>query len=114
MKAEELRIGNYFQWKSTKDIEQVYNIVSDFKWQGNARYKTLKIANINDVSISDTEPIPLTEEWLVKLWTNSINYWIDTQYGKFWFQPLSLEIEHVHQLQNLYFALVGEELKIKK
>jgi hypothetical protein len=25
----------------------------------------------------------------------------------------SIEIEHLHQLQNLYFALTGEELKIK-
>ena len=72
------------------------------------------------------EPIPLTEEWLLKFgfdsktlifrngnftmtWGNGGDY-ID-------FQTIAgsymIHVAHVHQLQNLYFALTGEELEIK-
>jgi len=81
-------------------------------------------------------PIPLTEEWLVKLGANNPNpFLID----KYWVLFLSNEekpslllilngisrickngicgyevkCEYVHELQNLYFALTGKELEIK-
>ena len=78
------------------------------------------------------QPIPLTEEWLLKFgfehaYTSSypeytrycINSFSVSSWGK---QKLiclgdfeseyDIEIQHVHQLQNLYFALTGEELKL--
>ena len=77
------------------------------------------------------EPIPLTEEWLLKF---GFECFADGQYEKIfenldfnWDKETGLyiflrtqednikpdHIKHVHQLQNLYFALTGEELTIK-
>jgi hypothetical protein len=81
------------------------------------------------------EPIPLTEEWLLK-------FGFEKKYDTFEFNGLNVDgcvvhfsfdkwaseyeiencdytevpsdIQHVHQLQNLYFALTGEELTIKQ
>jgi len=88
MKATELRIGNYVKFKSTDDIERVYNIANDFKWSGNKEKQFKTTPDINDVDINDVIPIPLTEEWLLKL-------------------PKGLEypdwIKSVHELQNWYY-----------
>lgn len=75
-------------------------------------------------------PIPLTEEWLVKFgfeinkhhftkWINETNTFIimfdDRKKNYFICDcPIDCNIKFVHQLQNLYFALTGEELEIKK
>ena len=110
MEAKELRIGNYL-------IHDGYFIKS---------YSVDGFINIIK-NIDNYEPIPLTEEWLVKFGflldlhhhrrlTYSLNR-ITTymQDGIFWCDILwdCLEIKHVHQLQNLYFALTNEELTIK-
>ena len=74
------------------------------------------------------EPIPLSEEWLGRLgfeqhmftWekerfslmlrkVQSGEIWIENQEG---FRDAE-HVKHVHQLQNLYFALTGEELTVK-
>lgn len=77
------------------------------------------------------EPIPLTEEWLFKFgfkfdghcswWKNElIELTIDTgedEYSVFNNNGdyITLKgIKYVHSLQNLYFALTGEELEIKQ
>jgi hypothetical protein len=117
MKASELRIGNYVYFHG--DVEEInidhfniFNIIKD------------------DVLL----PIPLTEEWLLKF---DFHEYIDFGYkiGHFDKVPLcgftysintnkvmimhkgnnnshwlDIEIKYVHQLQNLYFALTGEEL----
>lgn len=78
------------------------------------------------------EPIPLTEEWLIKFGFDKVLHRNDKMYyrlndyfviedsrvflfGDDTFEILKLrqEIKYVHQLQNLYFALTGEELTIK-
>lgn len=80
-------------------------------------------------NISDLSPIPLTEEWLLKFglknengffkWHRSAIYkrneiWI---YGILGDDNNSYyhvsELKCVHQLQNLYHALTGEELTLK-
>lgn len=67
------------------------------------------------------KPIPLTEEWLVEF---GFENWDKTRWqivgkisiatwgeGYLYFSgPLHVNIFYVHQLQNLYFALTGEEL----
>jgi hypothetical protein len=78
------------------------------------------------------KPIPLTEEWLIKfgfkLTENHVGY-NEYRLNTLGFRvqcsknnnPVSLcnnrgyitDFIHVHQLQNLYFALTGEELEIK-
>lgn len=78
--------------------------------------------------------IPLTEEWLNKLGFNKINiddfilhkieeyyiYYIAGNNVGRWRKDTPTEkpqylaeCNHVHQLQNLYFALTGEELEVK-
>ena len=76
----------------------------------------------------DVEPIPLTEEWLLKLgfkkteWDNFNSYRLmigNNDYTIVLYSDgncevgdiITCKIEYVHQLQNLYFALTGEELK---
>jgi hypothetical protein len=119
MKAEELRIGNSVQYASTglhffvgsinKDGLDVYNDIES-TW----------------IEIDQFEPIPLTEEWLVRLGfedRGSIfklsSILIRYDEGKFYFiynEPFleSIEIKFVHQLQNLFYALKGSELTIKE
>jgi len=78
------------------------------------------------------KPIPLTEEWLIKLGFKvrrnnyfrkgdlqiniSHNYDVTNAWLLSFDESYSLEIivGYVHQLQNLYFALTGEELTIKQ
>lgn len=79
------------------------------------------------------EPISLTEEWLLKFGFDKVLPRNDKMYyrlndyfviedsrvfllGDDAFEILKLrqEIKYVHQLQNLYFALTGEELTIKE
>lgn len=80
------------------------------------------------------KPIPLTEEWLLKFgffvstrkncyyknWgTNGVELIVhDYHYkGGFEYELGSNKykvVEYIHQLQNLYFALTGEELTINK
>ena len=116
MEAKELRIGNYVNFKFHKDCGGVKGIevfVSD-----------LEIILHNGMKSKYYTPIPLTEEWLVKFgfeenstsFTNSIAYpcivKLKNQSNCIFYN--SLQIKHVHQLQNLYFALTNEELTIKK
>lgn len=119
MNANELRIGNLIQWISTGKVEEVKDIATYDKRQ----------ANINNVSISDCKGIELTEEWLIKfgfikrrvanMWYEyMLNYVVldkrdGTDFDIYFSSLHQTEIKYVHQLQNLYFCLTGEELKIK-
>ena len=119
MKANELRVGNWI--KTPEQEEKVYD--NFFDTDEGVRF-------INDWNISVIKPIPLTEEWLIKfgnwditeegLISYDLNY--DEQLEEWLFYVYNIKgdkincamIKYVHQLQNLYFALVGEELEIKK
>ena len=80
--------------------------------------------NYSEPTINSMNPIPLTEEWLLKFgfyksetFKNSfIKKGVDIyiQDTAFWYDLLnnSIEIKSVHQLQNLFFALTNEELTI--
>jgi len=89
-------------------------------------------------SYNTIKPIPLTEEWLVKFgfYKRYGSYiWIKILAGDDTDYPITLQFtnnhtamqicrsgigtqcapcSYVHQLQNLYFALTGEELTIKR
>lgn len=119
MKIGELRIGN---------------IVSEELVTYSGRKEQQIIVSIRDISHYDNfKPIPLTEEWLIKfgfeeelfgdLHTSdfskgSISMLYVTGNTGIW--QLRFEkkcnqtfIKYVHQLQNLYYALTGEELIIR-
>jgi hypothetical protein len=108
IKASDLRIGNLVL--DGKDIEQV-----------NARMLDMLVK-----LEADFDPIPLTEEWLLRFgfvyhdddgiitYSSRDNIVIFQRYRLDFYFELSnykdAELEYVHQLQNLYHALTGEEL----
>ena len=115
MKANELRLGNY-----------VVSNEENCLWQ-KALYEIDRwtLAKILKYSIKGLEPIPLTEDWLLKFgFEKKYNeYYLgdiiiceeinDFKFGYDFYEDI-LELKHVHQLQNLYHALTGEELTIKQ
>jgi hypothetical protein len=109
MKANELRIGNYI-------LNENGNVVLLCK----SRFRVMIKGNIN------YQPIPLTEEWLLRFWfERSGLYFVKSQvyiydeYGltdtgfEYRFNYTQIKLMYVHELQNLYFALTGEELTFK-
>lgn len=136
MKAEELRVGNYVidLFAKSTGFDNYIIIVSDLsdRQEIGARNVTGGNASIIREMIGG---LPLTEEWLTKagfkpwgkydyLWKKGRNHACtiiqeeEFKGGKEWFELRGVKnwhviIEYVHQLQNLYFALTGEELKFK-
>jgi len=127
MKASELRIGNLVDLGNR--IAKVIEI----------NHLACVVVNLEETqdTIEDYErvkPIKLTEEWLLKFglkpnqWFCSNSYCVvedktgDIHYGWCMKTQNSLhtkEIEfgyfkYVHQFQNLYFAIIGEELILKE
>jgi hypothetical protein len=106
MKVNDLRIGNLVLFNNT-DIGTVTGIEGFVSGQ-------FKISINNRIDIKYyfdvIKAIPLTEEWLLKFGfvkDKLTNY--DWYKGDF--EICIHDIKHVHQLQNLYHALTGEELK---
>ncbi len=121
MKANELRIGNYIQFRHTETPVKI--TLGDF------------VREYKNEHLEDYEPIPLTEDWLERFGfeqhhddcSNGVMYIKDifSEQPKTWGAypnevgsgiviKDSVKLEHVHQLQNLYFALTGEELNQNK
>jgi hypothetical protein len=110
MKASELRIGNW-----VRDEEGYYQIKGEHLDEDN--FPTIQ-----------TWEIQLTEEWLLKFgfekkmaWTFAkplsgnlvLVYYLGEKGCSIGFKNYSdFSCEYAHQLQNLYFALTGEELTI--
>ncbi|MGK6342897.1 hypothetical protein ACMGDK_11695 [Chryseobacterium sp. DT-3] len=74
-----------------------------------------------EAHVSYYKSIPLTEKWLLKFgfeneiplhWFNKVI--INNYKGGFIEKMYGTQIQYVHQLQNLYFALTGEELTLKE
>ena len=123
MNANELRIGSLVFSKETKEVEIITG-VSDIH---------ISFSSITSgyPTIEEIEPILLTEKWLLKFGfkkttdgflkiktrKRGVCLEINLKTKRFilfnsFFTEL-LFLEHVHQLQNLYFALTGQELTIK-
>lgn len=116
MKGSELRIGNYLE-RSVGN-----NTWDEFK------VRPIDIYRLNEGTswLIEHRQIPLTEEWLLKFGfeTDNIEWWnglisIGIYKDGLFFCPteeihvrIGKKIQYVHQLQNLYFALTGEELII--
>lgn len=130
MKASELRIGNYVQGKEFNHPRLgIYSDGVTEIMEGGI----LAFAR----SVIYYEPIPLTEEWLIKFGFEiihhdfnffvkrvkiegcnsiSIRIWENNGWNFGLYQHdggIDITIEYVHQLQNLFFALTQEELQIK-
>lgn len=131
MKVNELRIGNFvtaIRCDRSKFVDSIYKVQEE--------------GVTTKIGWNEIEPIPLNEEWLEKLgWVyegynydyydndkeqrvfesrNSLGDFIEFE-GYFLPMPYyfnqafgeNFKLKYVHQLQNLYFALIGEELTIK-
>lgn len=104
MKATELRIGNWIEYMGQAIQVDAYEIGE------------------TELNTSVSQPIPLTEEWLVKFGFEKIDEWAFgelelKQYKnhKHFTEALYLiEVNYVHQLQNLYHSLTALELTIKQ
>jgi len=112
MKVNELRIGNKF-YLPNGEI-------------GTISYHEIRLL-IVAMEKPNYNPIPLTEEWLLKFGAKELNakrgilkeFVLKTvriemsNSGNFYYKNSKLILESVHQLQNLYFALTGKELTFK-
>lgn len=114
MKANELRLGNLVGSYNKGEEDRVLTI--------NAQ-NILVEAKANKQGYTRYRPIPLTEEWLLKFGFEKVGFQfikddielfpIRDLYYRANF-PIKSDIKYVNQLQNLYFALTGEELKLKE
>jgi len=110
MKSTELRIGNYYD--------------------DNGEVRIVNPNTIEEVWTAERswcKPIPLNEEWLLKLgavfsFNEHFNFYtlnkiiiIEASKGSFFFKcgDIIVEIKYVHTLQNFVFSLTNEELTLK-
>ena len=135
MKANELRIGNlvfrinrsgkiHLPQENPLEVLQIGRHFSEVLLMGEIpaqKEEWIKISN------GDLSPIPLNSEWLERLgfksniWTalwskDDLSINIATPFYA-WYGKESKtisDIKYVHQLQNLYFALTGQELEVKE
>ncbi len=125
MKASGLRIGNL--------ISLSYATSAFFRITEISKDRCMFYDELNKFTsgtiLTYIQPIPLTEEWLLKFGAISNPYkdryelpvknefiFIDCDQCRtpnLWMAKYP-HIKHVHQLQNLYFALTGEELTLKE
>jgi len=128
MEATELRIGNYVTlYTGDTIVDDCHQIIAeDFN-------------EIKGLCLVGIKPITLTAEWLAKFgfqkYKVPTNDWmlnnirIFSGHHEWWFGFEltivnkqfknegvfdSVRLDYVHQLQNLYFALTGKEIKLKK
>lgn len=121
IQANELRIGNLINNKnSTCTVCGILNNTDLFVSNDWEEWYPL---------IDECEPIKLTEEWLLKLGFEKKNKFdfdlgklricmYDDRFpkGRVYFNSWAIideNLKNVHQLQNLYFALTGQELRTK-
>ena len=115
--ANELRVGNYARSQNGKVFEMTYE-----------RFRAM--LRIRD---RDLKPIPISEDWMLEfgaekeiyeegsdeyyliirrdkfsiIWESDDNVYCDISENVF-------KLKYVHTMQNMYYALEGEELKINK
>lgn len=125
MKAQELRIGNWFSFGELFHQATHWDI------------RNLRVAELKNRNTDIYKPILLTEQWLLDFGFEKIDgvdvlayryktkdlflhFAISYFHGvwHFGFNAIQMHcfahFQYVHQLQNLYFALTGEELELKK
>lgn len=131
MESKELRIGNLVTddyYDSFKTVFEIESITSDginvFANDDNAAYGMHSAILDYDYKLNEIKPIPLAEEWLVKMgfkkFVTSDKYHtyalgvINVNDNIVYVSELGFlnHIKYVHQLQNLYFDLTGEELTV--
>lgn len=141
MKANELRLGNWIKTALSKDRGKPYQVVA---LRDNEVSTDKAEFQFNPIwtDLHYIKPIKLSEEWLLKFgFVDMIKNEEDTYTLRFYYPfynsdfsivktefkdkrdsfycladniKIHTELEYVHQLQNLYFALMGKELEIQE
>lgn len=121
MKAKNLRIGNYVE-----NYKEVTTIQSVNQW-------CYVMNAVDEVPVEELKPITITEKWLIDfgfkpnhpIASRELNYFLKEQnitminhYENGWlfkcdWWKVGKMVHFVHELQNLFFALTGEELELK-
>ena len=121
MNANELRIGNWVYDKRNKKNVSVSELSNDFP--NEVGYKTEN--GYWMTGALEYNPIPLTPEILEKCGfgkSDSIHFGAvitgervtDVKnVAEIYVKRVGIRAQYLHQLQNIYFALTGEELKIE-
>lgn len=131
MKANELRLGNIIKGGAITLLEVSLSYATEHE------EPQFDCIQINGHTISEPQPETLTEEWLLRLGLDKgeergffpgkfikkythilIESKIELEFIDenllMWLEGnTNVHMRYVHQLQNLYFALTGEELTIK-
>lgn len=132
---KELRIGNYVDIYYVSDITGAEKRIFKNAIVDTIDSKFIKHNGSSYAYKENIKPIPITEDWLIKFGfekktINGSDTWLfndcifEIIKNKLSFS-LSLadntgeivfekEVSSVHQLQNIFFALTGEELKLKE
>lgn len=139
MEARELRIGNLVNTKSgILEIESISSEGVNLHTYTDTHYGVQSSGSYFENSLDEIDPIPITKEWLIKFGfthngygefnLNDLNFdceytdageWVvfldQTKEGDKYVSRVYIKqgVRFVHQLQNLYFALTGEELEVK-
>jgi hypothetical protein len=115
----ELRIGNIIRHNVKDDAggfcEPNEDVISE---------EDFNMFILDKNQLEAAEPVPLTEGWLLrfgfdflldsKVWYRLKSFSIKCEPdGWYWYGTHTVKLTYVYQLQNLYFALTGNELEIK-
>lgn len=108
IKKEDLRIGNVLNYQTVKDM-----MPTIIDWQ-DLRWITEDPEGFNSVH----EPVKLTRKLVKKIMKDNpfkdehLRVWTSLTDNDVYFEILTynIKITYLHQLQNLYHALTGEEL----
>lgn len=144
MKIQELRIGNYLMQidqNKEKEITEVWGIINDvINPLVNENYHGGAFGQKRYYQGWNYEPIPLNEDWLLKFGMEYYDGFSNQRFirlnkhecdfskltyshkegllrftnGEDKGTSLIPYVKYVHQLQNLYYALTGEELTINE
>lgn len=124
IKANELRVGNVI---SERDNHRFYKCISIL--EDGVRVKYWSCGETEIISFNKCMPIPLNSEILEKAGFERMQlatykrwckyhptFYLQLSKGYYYvvgYKHYPNGIKYLHQLQNLYFALTGEELEIK-
>jgi len=131
MKITELRIGNYVIAPDLVYAEDNIRKVVGISGVKSIFLKTIDGEKNNRFPIYLITPVPLTEEILLKCGFGEVGFYDNVYHlddfriyldksinsGLIKYENgacnLEKEISNLHQLQNLYFALIGKDLEVK-
>jgi hypothetical protein len=119
LQANDLKVGNFIKFNNNLQTEKIVQVDLRFfaSLAGGRSSNEMK----NDVQISDYySGIKLTDEILDKInWGGYIKFNIGSYFkidnvGHLYYRSdySGVNINHLHQLQNIYYLLIGSELEI--